>query len=56
MLGGSGVCYRENFKKIDAVYYFDRVLKLPLFIIKKLLIIATHLATLLLCVLLHEKF
>ena len=56
MLRG-GHAPRENFEMIDAIwfvlmYYFDQIKsqKVPLFIIKKISIIATHLATLLLWV------
>ena len=62
MLGDLWACSPKNFEMIDAVwcvlmYYFDQISlkKVPLFIIK-MSIIATHLATLLLwIILLHEN-
>ena len=55
MLGDSGACSPENFKMFDAIWcvfmhYFNGLsLKSTTICYKKILIIATHLATFLLC-------
>ena len=58
MLGGSGTCSRKIFEMIDAIwcvlmYYFDQITsEKSTIIIIKIIIIATHLTTFLLWVIL----